>query len=152
MESLKVLITTLHHTLVDVSNPQGVSEDEGQTKHAHEDISPLKTYQDITDSHNDDRAEEGYHLDGKLHAVLEVALGCHLLLQGQCLLVIDGKLEDDEMEEPSCQQHIGRQHQECELAIEDSGEHDKVGDDEHSTVEPELGLKQCNDILAVHHQ
>ena len=152
MESLEVLITAFHHAFVDVSDPQRVGEDEGQPEQAHEDVGLLKTYQDIANSHDDNRAEESHHLDGELHAVLEVALCCHLLLQRQRLLVIDGELEDDEMEKSSCQQHIGRQHQEGKLTIEDGREHDEIGDDEHGTIKPELGLEQSDDILAVHHQ
>ena len=99
MEAFQVLISAVHHALVDVSDPPGMSHDKAQSKHAHEDICLGKTYQHIADACDNDGTQKGYHLDGELHAILEVTLRRDLLLQRERLFIIDGKLEDDEMQE-----------------------------------------------------
>ena len=39
MEALKVLITALHHALIDVSDPQRMQDDKGQTQQNHKNVS-----------------------------------------------------------------------------------------------------------------
>ncbi len=152
MEALQIVIFAGHHARVDVAEPPRRAHDEAQSEDTHKEEGVGGADEQIAGADDEHRAEEGCHLDGYLHAVLEVALARHLLLQGQRLLVVDGQLEDDEVDESAREEHVGAEHEEGELAREDGGHHYHEGDDEGCAVEAELGLEQGDDVLAMGHQ
>ena len=59
MEPFQVLITACHHPIVDVTDPPGVGDDEGQSDHTHEDIGFREPNQHVTDARNHHRAYQG---------------------------------------------------------------------------------------------
>ena len=152
VEAFQVFITASHHAVVDVTDPQRMGNDETESEGRHDEIGARLADGDKADGGDDAGSEEGDHLDDDLHAVLEVALGGHLLLEGERLLVIDGQLEDDEMEHSGGGGHIGHQHEEGEFAGENGREHDDERHEEDGGIEPELRLQQGDDVLAVGHQ
>ena len=97
-KTLNVLVTTFHHSVIDIPHPQRVGDNEGQTKHTHEDIGGRKSYGKIAETDNYAWYDKSYQLNDNLYAVFEIALTRDFQLQRYALLVIDCQLEDDEMD------------------------------------------------------
>ena len=119
VKAFEVLIAALHHAVIDIAQPVRLCQGEDETGDKENPVSYGLIEDGLQQQCLDDGYEHGGQRNDGLPLVFHLVLASNLLVQGQGGLVIDGHLQQHEIDRARSREEVCQHHQYGELARKD---------------------------------